>query len=80
MEQHAEEARKNSDVVKNVHKTHDHIKEVDYVIEIDYDSDSYSNYDEDDDYIPKMVKTEDSDSRDEGYKVDPEKNQYGMLI
>ena len=53
---------------------------MDYVIEIDYDSDSYSNYDEDDDYIPKMVKTEDSDSIDEGSKVDPEENQYGMLI
>ena len=77
MEQHAEEARKNSDVVKNVHKTHDHIKGVDNFIDIYSDSDS--DYDKDD-YIPRTVKREDSDSIDDGSEVDQYENQDGVFV
>ena len=76
--QHAEDARKNFDYGKNFHKKHYHIKGVDDVIEIYSDSDS--DYDEDGEYIPIMVKIEDSDSRDYGSEVDPADNQYGLLI
>ena len=51
---------------------------MDEVIEIDSDSDS--DYDKDGDYIPRMVKIEESDSRDDGSKVYPDKNQYDVLI
>ena len=50
---------------------------MDDVIEIDSDSDS--DYDEDD-YIPSMVKREDHESRDDGSEVDPDDNQYDLLI
>ena len=76
--QQAENARNNFDHGKNVHKTHDQIKGVDDIIEIDSKSDSDSY--EDADYIPRMVKREDSDSRYDGSEVDPEKNQDDMLI
>ena len=78
MAQRAEDARKNFDHGKNVHKTHDQIKGLDEVIEIDYDSDY--DYDKDGDFTPRMVKREDSDSRYELYDVDPEKNQDDIFI
>ena len=78
MAQSAEDDRKNFDHGKNVHKTHDKIKGVDDIIEIDSDSDS--DYDEYGDYIPIKAKREDSDSRDDGSEVDPDKNQDGVLI
>ena len=52
MAQRAEDARKIFDHGNNVHKTHDQIKGVDDIIEIDSESD----YNEDGDYIPRMVK------------------------
>ena len=78
MAQHAEDARNNFDHGKNVHNTHDHIKGVDDVIEVDSGSDS--DYDEDGDYIPRIVKREDSDIRDYEYEVDPDKNQDDVFI
>ena len=78
MSQRAEDARKNFDHGKNVHKTHDQIKGVDDVIEID--SDSESEYDKDGAYIPRVVKIEDSDSRDDEYEVDIDKNQNDVFI
>ena len=69
---------RNFDHGKNVHKTHDHIKGVDDVIEIDSESDS--DYDEDGDYIPRTVKREESDSRDYESEVDPGKNKHDVLI
>ena len=54
MAQRAVGARNNLDLGNNVHKTHDQIKGVDDVIEIDSDSDS--DYDEDGDYTPRMFK------------------------
>ena len=65
MAQRSEDARKNFYHGKNVHKTHDQIKGVDDVIEIDSESDSDSDkakYG----YISGMVKREDSDSSDDG--------------
>ena len=53
MAQRAADIRKKFDIGKNVHKTHDYIKRVDGVIEIDSYSDS--DYDESG-YIPRMVK------------------------
>ena len=50
---------------------------MDDVIEIDSDSDS--DYDEDD-YIPSMVKIEDSDSSDDSSEVDPDENQDDVLV
>ena len=64
MAQCAEYDRKNFDQGKNVHKTHEQIKGVDNVIEIDSDSDF--DYDEYSDYTPRMVKREDSDSKYDG--------------
>ena len=78
MAQRTEDVRKNFDHGNNFHKTRDNIKGVDDVIEIDFDSDS--DYDEDSAYIPIMVKMKDSDSRDYGYKVNPDNNQDNMLI
>ena len=78
MTQSAEDARNNFCHGKNVHKKHDQIKGVDEVIEIYSDSDS--DYDEDGDYIPRMVKRVDSDSRDDGYKVHPDENQDDVFI
>ena len=72
MAHRAEDARNNFYRGKNVHKTHDHIKGVDEVIEMDSDSDF--DYDKDDDYTPRMVKIEDSDSRDDVPEVDSDKN------
>ena len=80
MAQHPEDSRNNFYHGKNFYKTHDQIKGVDDVIEIDSDSDSDSNYDEDVDYIPILVKREDSDSRDDRSEVDPENNQNDVLI
>ena len=58
MAQSSEDVRNNFDHGKNFHKTHYQIKWVDYVIEIDSDSDfdSDSDYDEDGNYTPRMVK------------------------
>ena len=78
MAQRAEDSRKNYDLIKNFHKTHDHIKGVDGIIEIDSDSDSY--YDKDSDYIPRMVKREDSDGIYDGSEVDPYKNKDDVFI
>ena len=78
MSQRTADTRKNFDLVKNIYKNHYHIKRVHDVIYIDSESDS--GYDEDDEYIPRMVKIEDSDSRYDRSKVDPEKNQYDALI
>ena len=54
MAQRVDNTRNNFYHGKNVHKTHDQIKGVDDVIEIDSDSDS--DYDEDGDYTPRMFK------------------------
>ena len=78
MEQRAVVNRKNFDHGNIVNKTHEQIKGVDDVIEIDYDFDF--DYDEDGDYIPRMIKREDSDSRDDIPEVDPDKNQDDVLI
>ena len=43
---------------------------MDDIIEID--SDNESDYDEGNYYIPRMVRREDSDSRDYGSEVDPD--------
>ena len=51
---------------------------MDDVIEIYYNSDS--DYDEDGDYIPKMVKGEDSNSRYDGSEVDADDNLDDVLI
>ena len=61
--QRAAADRENFYLAKNVRKTHDQIKWVDDVIEIDYDSES--DYGEDD-YIPSMINREYSDSSDDG--------------
>ena len=71
-------ARKNFDHVKNVHKTHDQIKGVGDVIAIN--SESVSDYDEDSDYIPIMVKREDYDNRNDVYEVYPDENQDYVFI
>ena len=42
-------------------------------------SESDSEYDGDDN-IPRVVKRENSDIRDDVYEVDPDKNQYEVLI
>ena len=78
MAQRAADARKNFDIGKNFHKKHDHIKGVDDIIVIDSDSDS--EYDEYDDYVPRMFKIEDSDSRDDGSEVYPYEKQDDVLI
>ena len=77
MEQCAADARENFDLLKNVHNTHDHIKGLNDIIEIDsdYDSDYY-----DDDYITRMVNRKDSYIRDNRYAVDPDKNQDDVLV
>ena len=80
MAQRAAATRENFDFGNNIDKKHDQIKGLDDVIEIDSDSDSDSNYDEDVDYIPILVKREDSDSRDDRSEVDPENNQNDVLI
>ena len=51
---------------------------MDDVIEIYSDSDS--DYYEEGDYIPRMVKREDSDSRDDGSEVDLDNNLDGVSI
>ena len=71
-------ARNNFDHGKNVHKTHDQIKGVGDVIAIN--SDSVSDYDEDSDYIPIMVKREDYDNRNDVYEVYPDENQDYVFI
>ena len=78
MAQNYEYARNNFDHGKNVHKIHDQIKGLDDVIEIDSDSDS--DYNEDGDYIPRMVKIEDCESIDEGSEVYPDNNQDDVFI
>ena len=78
MSQRDEDSRKNFGHGNNFHKTHDHIKGVDDVLEIDSESDS--DYDEDSDCIPKTVKREYSDSKNDGSEVDPDNNQYDVLI
>ena len=77
MSQRAAAAIENVDIGNNFHKTHDQIKGVDEVIEIDSDYDS--DYDEDD-YTPRMVKREGSDNFDEGSEVDPDENQDAVLV
>ena len=77
MAQRAEDARNNFYHGNNVHKTHEQIKGVYDVIEINSDSDS--DCDEDGDYIPRTVKKEDSDSRDDGSELYPDKNQNDVL-
>ena len=77
MAQRAANVRKNFDPGKKVHTTHDHIKGVDDVIEINYDS--YSDYDEDD-YTPRMINREESDSSNSGSEVDPDKSQDNVLV
>ena len=50
---------------------------MDDVIEIDSNSDSdYEKYN----YIPRIVKIEDSESSNDGSKVDPDENQYDVLV
>ena len=73
-----EGVRKNFDRVNNFHKTHDQIKGMDDIIEIYSDSDS--DYDDDRYYIPRTVKIEYSNSRDDRSEVDQDKNWYDVLI
>ena len=79
MAQHAAAVKKNFDPGKKVHTTHDQIKVVDEVIESNSDSDSDSDYDEDD-YTPRMINREDSDSSNSGSEVDPDESQDDVLV
>ena len=79
MAQRAAAVRNNFDPGKKVHTTHDQIKVVDDVIESNSDSDSESDYDEDD-YTPRMINREDSDSSNSGSEVDPDKSQDNVLV
>ena len=79
MAQHAAAVKKNFDPGKKVHTTHDQIKVVDEVIESNSDSDSESDYDEDD-YTPRMINREDSDSSNNGSEVDPDESQDDVLV
>ena len=74
----AEDVGNNFDHGNIVHKTREHIKVVDEIIE-KYSGSEYDFY-EDGDYTPRMVKIEDSDSRDDRSEVDRDKNQDDVLI